>query len=363
MPFSRDFPRHFWWAIPSYQSTGGFTPFIKSEEFVSSTYDEAMAAKRTISWCGFSVQVPLPKASGREVNREEAGELNITRYQGDEALGLLVLADLERERLEIKWRKMAGKRGRKELGKILDKLRARGMMVEPLMGEAAHAGSEAEGQGWWITPPAARKRAEWLLLVRGARRLYEWTGTERAVLEHLWQNGHGWVDHSAQPYWPWEVYGIKGMVPAAMKRLKVSLLPGRSQIEFGWRGWARLQREHRGGRLILGSWSLADRLLGKMSLRAWAQATIPLVQRYGRTGGTGRWMEDNPQDGMTEELRIAPTKWGKLGSPQNSRRGILLRLAHVRELNLIRWMQLEGQWEWMDQVCAAQGLLPGAGGG
>ncbi|MEI8195401.1 MAG: hypothetical protein WCI73_05780, partial [Phycisphaerae bacterium] len=276
----------------------------------------------TIAWQGCSLQIP-------------DGLWNLTRYQGNAQLGLCALADLTRELVEIKWRQVPPRRIETQATKLVERLRRRHEVSSATLRSST---GSAELRGWWVRLPPARAASQTriLLLIQAPSRLYELTGHSRAILETA---ARGLRDHTAEPFWPWELYGLRGRVPRAMVLRQIILQPGRTQLDFlGRRSWRQVVPGRGGEKISLGSWSLADRLLAGQPLRQWAQKAISLVRQHG-PGTSG--IDPGPQDsenGEVQETFEFPQRSPLLRRP----RRIILQLTHDPAANIIHWLQVSG---------------------
>lgn len=288
----------------------------------------------SLGWFGMVIQglsrsMPIPDLL--------PDDINITRYQGSAELGLLVLSDLERERLEIKWRKLPGLSGQKQWLKILARIKTRSPISEiPNLPPNMH--------GFWVDQLFTKNQTtHGGGLLKTPHRLFEVVGTDRPLVESVLQHLTDlWSPNLKNTFLPWQLYGIRGIVPGEMKLTKITLLPGRSQLEFGIPGWHRLLRMGRGGTvggagsggaITLGSWSRAYQLLGGGSLSQWATTNLPLLKRPGTTLTT-----------QTDTQANWSLRHGK-GH---------LRLELDPTLNVLRWIQITGQSTWISRILAAQ---------
>ena len=255
-----------------------------------------------LAWFGFTSVLPVA--------------WNVTAYQGDQRLGALTLADGGGPVLEIRWRGGNPVQAERELKRQLQQLERRGASVELV---------EFATNTYRVT----RGGATVVLLAR--QRLFElsWPQQPMAVEAIV----RSFSDQAHQAFWRWTLYGVDGVAPARWSLRKISLLPGGSRLEFA----------RRSQRILLGSWSMAERWLNGRSLEQWAAATIPLV----KNNPAGRWSSA----GATRTFSVTERRWFR--GWRNT-----LGFRHNRQANCIVWFQVEAPdtEERMFQV-VAEGLV------
>jgi hypothetical protein len=229
----------------------------------------------TLSWQGLSVALPP--------------DWNLAHYQGDARRGLITIADLRGPVLTIRWQTHRKPEG--AMAKLVASLQKQGAKVTPPL----------PGGDLAVTHESFTGR-----LLSASTRLYEIEATDgqRDVPATVQL-----ADYSTQQNWPWELYGIKGMVPRRLKLVKVSLHPGRPQLTFR-RFWTVIQ---------LGSWPMAQTLLDGRDLTTWAKETIPLLRNS----------KSIPHQSAPTELQYKVA--GRLGRVQR------FTLTQDADSNTIRW--------------------------
>jgi hypothetical protein len=135
-----------------------------------------------------------------------------------------------------------------------------------------------------------------LLLASRGKRRYElhWPGPADDSREQITDIiTRDFLDHLAandgRPEYFWSIYGAAGWIPKGARLRKASLLPGATTLSF----------QDKSGTIVLGAFSMADRLLGASLLREWAGRTIALI---GQNPG-GRWEESVDQATFSADCR------------------------------------------------------------
>lgn len=295
----------------------------------------------TIAWQGCSLQIP---------GGPDGCPWNLTRYQGNSRFGQIALADLAREQIELKWHQVKPRRFEGQVAALVRHLgRQHGNVSSAPFRQNPSGATAGEMRGWWIQIPPGRVHPQLhaAVLIQApppARRVYELTGHSRGAVETAARNLR---DHTADPFWPWELYGLRGRVPRALRLQKILLQPGRTQLDFSDR---RFYSPGCRGKVSLGSWSLADRLLAGRPLPQWARDAIPLVRQNLKTATEIPTLPPVPDTGAVQETFRFPTRSGLL----RRRRQTILQLTHEPVSNVIRWLQIAGPPGWTEQVLTAQ---------
>lgn len=266
----------------------------RSETMTSNAFDVGLpppsAGWQVLAWQGFSLSVP--------------DVWNVTYHREEDKAGALALADLRGVRLEIRWQVYRRRSLARTTAKMLRRLDKRGAKVYPLP-EPLPEGLT----GYHVV----HEQASMVLLV-GPRRIYELNWPEAAPnLQPIALSFH---DHSPAEQWPWQIYGATGLVPRNFKLKKIVLQPGGTRLEF----------RRYGRQIVVGSWSMAQRLLGDKSLQEFAQAQIPLVK-------------NNPAGVWQEQAGAATFQVRKTSLLLRRRQTQTLFLNHHSESNTIRWRQ------------------------
>jgi hypothetical protein len=242
-----------------------------------------------LAWQGMALVVPVA--------------WNLVRHSGDDDGGAMGLSSLRAMALEIRWRSFRFRSARRYEQRLVKRLAGRQMNVRLL---------PAQEDG------LIRTRIDLddgvVVLVRSRRRVYEfsWPG----AAEHVEQVAASVRDYSGARAWPWAAYGAAGVVPRRLKPRKLDLKPGAVRLDFA-----------RGGRrVVVGSWSMAERLLGAGTLEAFAQARIPLV----KNNPHGTWYQAG--SGWLYMVTFRTPLFRR-------RRANVLYLEHHPEANTIEWLQ------------------------
>ena len=246
---------------------------------------EQQLGVQQLAWFGFTSVLPMA--------------WNVTAYQGDERLGALTLAEGRGPVLEIRWRGGDPVQAERQLKHQIQRLERRGASVERV--ESATNTYRVMLGGSTV-----------VLLAR--QRLFELSWPRQpAAVETIVRS---FSDQSHQVFWRWTLYGVDGVAPGRWSLRKINLLPGGSRLEF-----VRHSR-----RILLGSWSMAERLLNGQSLEQWAATTIPLV----KNNPAGRWSST----GTTRTFNVPERRWFR--GWRN-----MLGFRHNRQANCIVWFQVE----------------------
>ncbi len=198
------------------------------------------------SWRGFSLDVPR--------------EWNLTHHRGSAHHGLVILTALRGKRLEVRWQTGRARRLRKLYNKLCK--RAQNHQKDALI--TRWPGTQ-DYQLTEIVLPQER-----LFLILTPQRLFECSFPPHISSAQALAITRSLRDHLREINWPWQLYGIDGLVPASYKLRVISLFPGASHLEFR-KGFSRI---------LLGSFSRADALLAGRSLADFARSQIALLKHY-----------------------------------------------------------------------------------
>jgi len=253
-----------------------------------------------IGWHGISLALP------------EA--LNLRMFQGNARKGAVVFSDLEATRLEIRWRTPPRFMGLKRATPMSH--------LEKTMAQISRRSGKARSTVIPLAAGAVRieRAGQTLVLAADARRCYElhWP-TPPEHVDRITTDFLATTQAQAEvSEWFWNIYGASGWVSAAARLSHVRLLPGESRLTF--------KNGNDSGTTILAAHSMADRLLGGRSLRAWAVASIAEVQRH--CGGI--WQEScgmASYEFHTEQRGIF----------RSQRLSCRIHLLHDSGANRIRW--------------------------
>ncbi len=250
--------------------------------------DALRAGGQTICWFGMRLRVPR--------------DWNMTAYRGDRARGVIVLADLHDTRLEVRWQKYSEAR-------------------IPFVFKKASAALQQKSDDLPLLQTVDRVLVEvdqgYLAMVCGTDTLFELSFPQ--PYEHMKTIAHLFFDGTAQKWWRWQVYNVAGAVPVAWQFKKCQLQPGATRLEF----------QRRSGRINLGGFSMADRLLAGRSLPQWATTAVPMVQA---NLADGIWSQ---QRGLT---RFSVAYKGLLRHGRHQ-----LSLWHKPQTNSILWIETQGR--------------------
>jgi hypothetical protein len=231
---------------------------------------------------------------------------NLVRHSGESDGGAMGFSSLQDMQLELRWRSFRFRNARRYERKILSRLADRQVKLTILP-------EQADG----LTRTRVDLDQGVVVLVRSRRRLYELSWPSQA--EWVDEIARGMRDYVHLRVWPWGAYGALGIVPRTLKVKKLKLVPGAVMLDFA----------RRGRRVVVGSWSMAERLLAGGTLEDFALERVPLVKNNPR----GTWRKAGRGRLYTVNFRTAVLKL---------RRSSVLYLEHLPEINMIRWVQRSG---------------------
>lgn len=237
------------------------------------------SARSKIAWAGFSLEVPI--------------EWNVTVLHGDSEAGTMAFSDLEAVRLEVRWQSGSSQRLSRRLQGLVRKM-------ERLKAHACPMDTRESG---WRIEHGNRT----IFLFNIGKRLYEMSGSSISNIPD------SFIDNQTAELYRWRIYGIDAIVPKGWRLKQTVLMPGGSHLEF----------KTFSSRVLAGSWSMADRLLGTSSLEMWAAEKVPLVVNH----PAGEW--ETRCDGRIFRIRTG----GLL-----RRKDQLLGLRHQDRTNYILWL-------------------------
>ncbi len=210
---------------------------------------------------------------------------NPVKIEGDHEQGGLVLADLQRLRLGIRWRRLKQRRKfdpgawaslalRKEMGKLAAEAARPGVGAPDFAGSLLYVDPDPPGRDVFV---AFSK-----LSSRGVELVYENRAGERALEQSLVPE---LMDLDIKQPMPWSIFGLSCIVPPGLKLLRHQLNAGDLTFDF-----AGKIAGHR-ARLIVRQLALASRKLDEKPIERWLRVQEAARRKHYRAEGEAETVE------------------------------------------------------------------------